>query len=156
MKELAYQALIAGEDVVAWVGAFLLALLIRFVLGKLSNDTARKYVARALNEVGAAVAEVWQVYVSELKRGREPDSEDGSILTAEEKRRAREMAIDKAKANIGKAGLVKLAKVLGIEGAVDEWLGNKVEAAVADRKLAGGADPSLNHVKGLWLPADPT
>lgn len=87
---------------------------------------------RAIFEAGAVVYEVYQVYTSEILKGRA----DGK-LTPEEKTIAKDLAMDKLKSNLGKAGLARLARVLGLKGdALDGWLGNKVEAAVLELKSA--------------------
>lgn len=136
MEDIAYSALLAGDSVIAWVGAFLLAALVKFVAGKITNETASKYVSRALNEVGAAVADVWQTYVQALKEA----NEDGK-LTGAEKTEAKLKAVKKAKALIGKEGLARLGRVLGTD-ALDGWLGNKIEAEIDARKSLGAMDPT--------------
>ena len=136
MEDIAYSALLAGDSVIAWVGAFLLAALVKFVAGKIGNDTASKIVVRALNEIGAAVAEVWQIYVAELKEA----NADGK-LTGAEKAEAKAKAIKKAKALIGKEGLARLAHILGTD-ALDGWLSNKIEAEIDARKSLGAPDPT--------------
>ena len=142
MEDLAYQGLIHGNSVIAWVAAAVLGLIGKYIVSKIENENVRKYVGRALDEVADAVAEVYQTFVNELKAG----NADGK-LTAEEKVVARKMAIDTAKSNIGTKGLKRLAKVAGID-ALDEWLGTKVEATV---KMAKAAE-SKEAVSGSGTP----
>jgi hypothetical protein len=112
-----------------------LTAALTFVAGKLLTrwmkaGYLRDTLTRLMFEMKAAVLEVHQVYVSEISRGRA----DGT-LTPEEKAEAKNRAMAVLKANIGKKGLARLAKVLGIEiDALDGWLGNKVEATVAELK----------------------
>jgi hypothetical protein len=136
MEDLFYQALIHGDSAVAWVGAALAVLVIKYVIAKIDNEKVRKYVGRAWVEVRGAVAEVWQTYVSALKEA----NTDGK-LTDDEKAEAKRYALEAAKANIGKKGLARLMRVLGLGDTdeLDNWLGNKVETAVDLSKKEGKA-----------------
>jgi len=132
MEDMAYQALMAGDSVVAWVAAALLALLLRWVQSRISSERARTYLTRAVVEIADAVADVWQTYVSDLKAS----NADGK-LSSLEKREAKAAALKKAKALIGKEGLARLARILGTD-ALDSWIETKIESAVDARK----ADPT--------------
>lgn len=136
MEDIAYQALLAGDSVVAWIGAIVLAFVGKVVASRIDNETTRKYVTRALNEIGDAVAEVYQVYVADLKVA----NADGK-LTGAEKAEAKAKAFKKVKALIGKEGLARLARILGTD-ALDGWLSNKIEAELDARKSIGAADPT--------------
>lgn len=127
MEDLILTALSEGDTVLFWVLAAVGALIARLVLGQINSDAARKYVGRALNEVGDAVLDVAKTYVESIKQARA----DGK-LTEAEKAEAKARALAVAKRNIGPEGLKRLAKILGFDtGALDKWLGTKVEAAVA-------------------------
>ena len=120
--------------VVAVALAVLSALAIRLVNALTSNSTARAVLGRAGEEVRAVVLDVFQTFVGAIKEGRA----DGK-LTAE-KERARSMALSKLKANLGKAGLARLARVLGLKNdLLDSWLISKIESGVAEAKLIGTA-----------------
>lgn len=128
-----------GEKAVAWGLAALGMVLARLVWVRISSDWARQAVARAYDEVTGAVLEVWQTYVSELKRAKV----DG-LLTDAEKREARRRAVAVAKENIGAKGLKRLANALGVsrffgeaDAKVDRWIESKTEAVVAGLKATG-------------------
>lgn len=131
MKDALYQALIHGDSVVAWLGAAVAALIIKYLIAKIGNDKIRLYAERAAREVFNAVEEVWMTYVKALKEG----NLDGR-LTPEEKAEAKTRAISIAKSNIGAKGITRLAKVLGV-GELDTWLGTKVESSVNALKMVG-------------------
>lgn len=117
-----------GYAVLSWVLAIVGTLLTRYVWRRIGNDYARGVVSRAYEEVRSAVLEVAQTYTSELKAGRA----DGR-LTESEKTEAKQRAIARAKSNIGRKGLERLARVLDLES-VEGWLANRTEAAVAQYK----------------------
>lgn len=125
MTDFIYQ-LIAnhGTTALAWVLTLLGGLLAKYVYHRISNSYARGVIERAWTEVRTAVMEVAQAYVGSLKKGRA----DGK-LTSEEKGNAQILAFETAKRNIGKKGLRRLARVLGLDS-VDDWLKNKIEATV--------------------------
>ena len=152
MEDLIYQALIHGDHVVAWVVAALAAFAIKYVLGRIGSERVRSYVERAAREVFNAVEEVWQTYVSALKEA----NSDGK-LTREEKFGARSKAIAIAKANLGKKGLARLVRILGIDPSdLDGWLGTKVESSVNALKLAGKAAGGGRKIGELVDAGDPS
>lgn len=134
MNDTLYQILIHGDSAITWVGTFVAGLIATYLIVLIKNAVVRKWVTRAWVEVRAAVAEVWQTYVSALKEG----AADGK-LTEAEKATAKAKALAIAKANIGKKGLARLARILGLEGALDDWLGTQIEAAVDQSKKEGKA-----------------
>lgn len=138
MEDVLYQALVHGDSVIAWLGAALAGLVAKYVLTRIDNEKVRKYATRAWTEVKDAVAEVYQTYVSALKEA----NADGK-LTPEEAAEARKKAIAIAKANIGKKGLARLSRILGLNlgDEIEAWLGTKVEAAVTEAKTTGGGAP---------------
>jgi hypothetical protein len=128
-----------GEQAVRWGLAALGMVLARLVWVRISNDWARHALGRAYDEVTAAVLEVWQTYVSEIKRAKV----DG-LLTDAEKREARRRAVAVAKDNLGTKGLKRLANALGVsrffgeaDAKVERWLESKTEAVVAGLKATG-------------------
>lgn len=127
-----YQILMHGDSAILWAGAALMGLLAKYVIAKIGNENVRKYVGRAVYEVQDAVSEVYQTYVSELKKA----NADGK-LTDQEKKSAKDMALAAAKANIGKKGMARLTRTLGFgdSSEADAWLGSKIEAAVAKPKM---------------------
>jgi hypothetical protein len=133
MGDFLYNVLMSGDSVIVWVATLVVGLIGKYVLAKIGNETVKKYVGRALDEVYDATGEIHQTYVKALKEA----NADGK-LTAEEKAEAKRMALDVAKANIGSKGLARLGRILGIDS-VDDWLDTKVEASVA--KLNGVAVP---------------
>ena len=128
------EAILYGHGVIVWLASLLVIAIGKYVIDKIDNEKVRKYVGRAFVEVKSAVAEVYQTYVSVLKEGKEDDGK----LDDEEKAEAKKRAIAIAKSNIGKKGLKRLTNVLGVD-AFDDWLGNKVEAAVDLSKKEGRA-----------------
>jgi len=98
-------------------------------------------------EVRAVVLEVSQTYTDEVKAA----AADG-LLTPEERARAKAMALAKLKSNLGKKGLDRIERILGIDS-IDDWLSTHIEAAVSDaRTVAKPADkPSI-----LALPEAPS
>ena len=130
MEDLMYSILVHGNSVIAWVGAFAVALIGKYVIAKIESDKVRGVAGRALTEVDSAVEEVWVTYVEALKEG----AADGN-LTDDEKQEAKDRAIAIAKTNLGAKGVERLLRILGVDN-VDGWLGTKVEAAVSRRKLA--------------------
>lgn len=133
-----------GPDVVAWVLAAL-GTAGTFLLGLMGvarwSALVRGVIQRAWVEVQGAVLEINQTYVSELRKARE----DGE-LTEAEKLTARTRAVEVAKANLGKKGLARLARVVGINP--DEWIASKVEQAVAKTKIITGGSALPEIVEG--------
>jgi hypothetical protein len=113
-----------GDKAALWTLAAIAALLARYVFVLIDSTTTQRIVAAAWNESASAALEVWQTWTKALKEGRA----DGK-LTEDEKVEAKKRAIAIARKNIGKKGLARLAKIFG----VDDWIGNKVEAFIADK-----------------------
>lgn len=118
-----------GLTVLEWLLAGLSLLLAKYVFVKIDNDIARGVTERLWGEVRTSTLEVGQVYVSELDL-----NSDGKI-SAEEKATAKKMALDKVKANLGKAGLAKLARIVGGDN-IDDYIGGKIEAFLGGTKVA--------------------
>lgn len=120
-----------GPDALAWVLTALGGLLSSYVFVLVRAGYVRETLQRAWVEVQGAVLEVSQTYSDAIKE-RRPGG-----LTDDEKREARTLAIEIAKANLGKRGLARLARVLGMD--VEKWLGSKTEQAVKLTKAAAAA-----------------
>lgn len=123
-----------GIPALKWAFAGLGALLASYVFAHLKEGYIRSIAQRAWIEIQGAVLEVSQTFVEALKLA----SADGS-LTAAEQAEAKAKAIKVAKENIGKKGLARLARVLGVD--IDRWLGSKVEQAVSMLKVPAGEAP---------------
>ena len=128
-----------GDKIAAAFAALLGILGSRYLWGRLATGTARTIVQRAYAEIVDAVLEVWQTYVSDLRKGRA----DG-VLTDEERATAKARALAVARQNLGAKGLTRLARALGFgsllgvdDDATSKWLATKVETAVAGLKSAG-------------------
>lgn len=112
-----------------WALAFLIAMLSWLsvkLIALIESKTLRDIASRLFDETMAAVREVGAGYIEHLKLG----NADGK-LTAEDKRLAKRKAIAIAKANLGKAGIKRLARVFDVE----DWIGNKIEAILGEDKL---------------------
>lgn len=105
-------------------------LAIRFGLDKIKSQRIRDTLLRLGAEMRAVVAETNTVLVDELRK----DNEDGK-LTAEEKKRAKHMAMEMLKSNLGVKGIKRVTKVLGIES-INSWLGAHISDTVDSVKAA--------------------
>ena len=126
-----------GPKIAAWTFAGLAMAMTWLVWNRLKAGTVRDLLMRAWTEVLDACREVFQTYVEALKAGKDPESPGGDSLTEAEKAEAKSRAIGIFKANFGKKGLGRLAKVLGVN--LDAWLGSKIESAVNVLKVEGAA-----------------
>jgi len=133
-----------GMRALVFVATVLGGFLTRYVWVLIKNATARAILERGYGETRDAVLEVAQTYVDELRKGRE----DGS-LTPEEKANALAKAVAAAKANLGRKGLARLGRVLGVD--VDSWLQSKVEATVKAIKLADAPPAAAAPAGGTTL-----
>lgn len=117
-----------GQAVVPWAVTFLVGLLSKYVYSKIQSDFWRSVATNATTEVFDAAQEVHQTYIKQIKKGRE----DG-VLTDEERAKAKRMAVETAKSNLGAKGVARLGKIVGAQG-VDNYLSTKVESAVSALK----------------------
>jgi hypothetical protein len=141
-----------GTDVLGTAFAVLLWLVGR----TLSNHTFLKtMMERIVIEARAVVLEVEQTYVDGLAKGRA----DGE-LTSEEKAMARATALAALRANLGKKGLARLGRIVGLsDDAIDKLLGTHIEAqvkALAIVKDAAPAAPSVSVALSPPLPPLPS
>ena len=123
-------------EMLVTVGGALLALLLtaltygaKKAADKIKNDYASGLMLRMGDAVQHAVLAVKQEYVDQLK----DQNGDGKIDRAEAAY-AKDLAMQKAKAYLGKKGLKELAKVLGAESLVGDLLGSEVEAQLGALK----------------------
>jgi hypothetical protein len=133
-----------GPDALAWVLAALGTALTGLVGLVIRAVYVREIVGRAWNEISGAALEVAQTYADAIKERR------GGGLTDDEKREARTLAIESAKANLGKRGVARLARVIGID--VERYLGSKLETAVKMIKVATAAPAPIPVVDATTIP----
>ena len=118
-----------------WVAAKVAQL----ITAKVKHEWLREVLIRLDDAVLNAVREVQQAVVNEIKAARA----DGK-LTAEERARVKDRAIESIRSHLGMKGLAELTEVLGLEdGSVDKVLSSRVEAAVHDlrRSYVNGVPP---------------
>ena len=118
----------------------LLGLLSRWIGAKTGSEKAEVAARRLSTALMDAVKATWEVYVKEIKRGRQ----DGK-LTEDEKKSARKMAIGYAKVYLGPRGITLVLESLGIKSEeLDGVLGKLLEPYVRRAKDEGKlveADP---------------
>ena len=101
-----------------------------FIRSKVDNECLRGALVRLDDPVVTAVKDLQQTVVAEIKAA----SADGKISEAEEQ--FIKAAVANVKSYLGAKGNRVLAEVLGLSGgAIDGFLGSKVEAAVHDLRL---------------------
>lgn len=118
-----------GAQLLPWVGSVLMALLTRYVFKKTKNESVSNLLARATAEIGDVAKEVAQVYVDALKKG----TADGK-LTDQEKRMAKNIALQKIKDNLGPTLIPRLIAVLGDANKMESWIETKLEASIRELK----------------------
>jgi hypothetical protein len=107
------------------------AKLAGFIRSKVDNEYLRSVLVRLDDAVITAVKDLQQTVVAEIKAA----TADGKISEAE-KQRIKDAAVANVKSYLGTKGIRVLAEVLGLSGgALDSFLGSKVEAAVHDLRL---------------------
>lgn len=107
------------------------AKLATFIRSKVDNEYLRGVLVRLDDAVVTAVKDLQQTVVAEIKAA----TADGKISEAE-KQRIKDAAVANVKSYLGTKGIRVLAEVLGLSGgALDSFLGSKVEAAVHDLRL---------------------
>ena len=110
-----------------WAGARMAAYIRRAV----DNEYLRGVLVRLDEAVINAVKDLQQTVVDELKA----TTADGKISDAE-KKRLKDAAMANVRSYLGVKGIGVLAEVLGLSGgALDRFLGSKIEAAVHDLRL---------------------
>ena len=115
----------------------------QLIHAKVRSEVLRGVLLRVDDAILAAVREVHQVTVEELKSA----SADGR-LTPEDRARVKARAIETVRAHLGARGVAELAKVLGLEsGGVEKLLSTRLEAAVHDLKRT-----RANHMNGASGP----
>jgi len=119
-----------AAPIAAALGAWLAAEAIRWLRAHVSHTQTRESLERATVAVAAAVGEVAQVYVSDLKSA----SADGS-LTSAEANEAQSRALAAARDYLGPKGVAMIRATLGTdERALDRWLVALIEERIAAAK----------------------
>lgn len=121
-------------NVLVYLGPVLLLLLgwallkgKEYIAQKVSNEAMRGMLTRLSDTTETAVKAVFQSFVEPLKKG--------GNFTEEDKAMAKQMALAEIKSHFGEKGIKELMHILGWdEKNVDQNLGTKVEAQVADLK----------------------
>lgn len=117
----------------------------RFLHDKVKNGRLGQALLRLGQEIKVIILEVNTVYVDELKRGKKDDGK----LDAEEIAKARKMALDKLKENYGPKGLKRLARIAGVGGVIDSWLGTQIEGSLQGMKEAKALQRALPKATAL-------
>lgn len=107
-------------------------VLMRYVFVLIGSKIVREGLQRLWLEAKKTVLSIEQTYVRALKDGKEDDGK----LDAEERAEAKRLAIAELKSNLGKKGLLKLVRILGIDD-IDGWLGSTIEAVIGEEKSLG-------------------
>jgi tellurite resistance protein len=107
------------------------ARLASFIRSRVDNEYLRGVLIRLDEATLVAVKDLQGTVVAEIKAA----SADGKISDAE-KQRIKAAAVSNVKSYLGTQGIHILGQVLGLsDGALDRFLGAKVEAAVHDLRL---------------------
>lgn len=111
------------------------ARLGQFIAARVNNEYLRGVLLRLDDAVFAAVRELQQTVVDDLKSA----SADGRLSQAD-KARLKQDALLTIRSHLGDRGLAELARVLGLDtGEINKLISTKVEAAVHDLKVARAA-----------------
>lgn len=125
--EILYEILIpALAAVVTGLASWAVAVLVKWLNSKINNETLKTVLEQTQGIITAAVAEVSQIFVDELKK-------TGSFDEAA-KKEAYEMALSRVRAQLTEAaaGLIKATY-----GDLDAWLKMQIEKAVRETKTEG-------------------
>lgn len=132
----------AGTAVLTIAGAAV-ALGIRWIHSKTQSSLVDRALTAVSSACHLAVTETWTGYVEALKAA----ADDGR-LTDEEKKEARDQAIELAKGFLGAKGIALIVDGLGIESDfLDSFLGASVESALSDLKRHERATKSVESAK---------
>lgn len=128
---------------IATLLAWLVARLAQLITAKVKSEYLRGVLVRLDDTVFAAVREVQQTVVDDLKSA----SPDGRLTQAQQQQ-IKQDVMAKIKSHLGMKGLEEIAQILGLDGAtgVENLISTKVESAVHDLKVtrtAAGAVGSL-------------
>lgn len=125
------------------------AKLAQFIKAKVENEYLAGVLVRLEDAVLTVVKSLQQTTVDAIKLA----NADGQ-LTDEEKEAIKQAAVAALKSYIGAKGLALVGKVLGLgDGALDQFLGDKIEAAVHDLKADKAAIGSSRAESPLPSPA---
>jgi hypothetical protein len=105
--------------------------LVQLITAKVKFEYLRGVLVRLDDVVFAAVREIQQTVVDDLKS----NSPDGR-LTPAQRDQLKQDVLAKIKSHIGMKGLAEIAKILGLDGVgLDNFIATKAEAAVHDLKV---------------------
>lgn len=139
----------AGTAVLTIAGAAA-ALGIRWIHSKTQSSLVDRALTAVSTACHLAVTETWTGYVKSLKAA----AEDGELAN-EEKREARDQAIELAKSYLGAKGIALIVDGLGIESDfLDSFLGASVESALSDLKRHERATKSVESAKTAAKPSE--
>lgn len=122
--------------IVTWGGAKLVAL----IDAKTKNET----VAGVLSRLAAVVQTVVLDVNGTVKAAYLEKIKDG-VLSDQDKKELKDLALAKIKEHLGKDGLKDLVNVLGLNGdLIDSFLGSHIEAAIEGSKAPARIDPAVS------------
>jgi predicted XRE-type DNA-binding protein len=123
---------------------WVVARLAQLITARVDNEYLRGVLLRLDDAVFAAVRELQQIVVDDLKS----TSTDGR-LTQADKARIKQDALLTIRSHLGTNGLKEVATILGLDnGEVNKLISTKIEAAVHDLKMARVAAGA-----GMLIPA---
>jgi hypothetical protein len=140
--DLALMALQLVAPLLAGAITWALAKLAAHIQASIQNQYLQGVLLRIDHAVVTVVKDLQRTVVDQIKAA----SADGKI-TADERRRIKNAALDLVKSYLGAKGLRVLGDVLGLSGgALDDFLSSRIEAAVHDVRVTdravGGPRPS--------------
>ena len=130
-SELAIMSLQLVAPLLAGAITWALAKLASHIQASIQNQYLQGVLLRLDHAVVTVVKDLEQTVVDQIKAA----SVDGKI-TADERRRIKRAALDLVKSYLGAKGLRVLGDVLGLSGgALDDFLGSRIEATVHDLRV---------------------
>ncbi len=124
--DLFSKTLIALSPVLLAALSWLSIRAAQLITAKVRNEYLQGMLLRLDDAIFVAIREVQQLAVEQLKTA----SADGS-LSADDRKRVKEAALEAVRGYLGPKGLVEAGRVLGLKnGELDKVLSTRVEAAV--------------------------
>lgn len=121
------------SPVVVLIITVLSGFLTKLIHEKTKNATLAGILGRLNELVWDEVKAAEQVWVKSVKLAKSPSSDGGVKITDAEALEIKQRVLRRVKENVGVKGLVKLGKVLGLDGqGVTDMIEAKIEAAVLD------------------------
>lgn len=114
---------------------------------KVKNEKMLGVLTRANDTMWTLMLNAEQTLVREIKAAKEKESDGGEGITEAEGERIKNSVLAEFKKLYGPKGLEELMSVMGLETPelLTDWLGKKLESAVATKKLMGGT-PDLTAI----------